>query len=432
MLKKISPPSGLKGECSPPGDKSISHRAVILNGIAGGVARIANFSSGEDCWSTVGCMKALGVDVQGAHSIEPSIIEVKGCGREGLKEPGNVLDAGNSGTTTRLLTGLVASQPFFSVITGDDSLRSRPMKRVIDPLTRMGAQILGRSGNTLAPLAIKGGGLHGIDYRLPVASAQVKSAIILAALFARGTTRIEEPEASRDHTERMLRAMGASLKVEDRHIEVEPLSRPLTSLSLTVPGDLSSAAYWLVAGAIHPRARIKVVNCGTNPGRTGILEILKAMGAKIKIGNERREGEEPVADIEVESSELRGVDIGGDMVPRLIDEIPVIAVAAAMATGVTTIRGAEELRAKESDRIDTTAKELSKMGADIQTLPDGLVIRGGRPLVGAEVTSHLDHRLAMSLAVAALVAKGTTTIAQAEAVGISYPVFWQELQRMSC
>ena len=361
---------------------------------------------------------------------QPPVLEVMGVGLDGLKEPQDVLDAGNSGTTTRLLSGLLSAQPFLSVITGDSSLRSRPMKRVIDPLRLMGAQIWARRGDSLAPLVIKGGNLRGITYRLPVASAQVKSAIMLAALFARGNTCVEEPQLSRDHTERLLRSLGVSLKIEDNRVEVAPLTAAPPALDLVVPGDISSAAYWLVAGAIHPRARLKIINCGINPTRAGLIEALQAMGAVLKIENERRQGDEPVADIQVESSELKGIDISGEMVPRLIDEIPVLAVAASLAKGTTTIRGAEELRVKESDRIDTTVKELSRMGAVIEALPDGMIIRGVQRLHGAEVDSHQDHRLAMSLGVAALAAQGITTISGAEAVDISYPGFWEELEKI--
>ena len=432
MLKRISPPAGLRGECRPPGDKSISHRAVILNSIARGRSRIANFSPGADCWSTVSCLRALGVNISGQPQPDkPPVLEVTGVGLDGLREPQDVLDAGNSGTTTRLLSGLLAARPFLSIITGDSSLRSRPMKRVIDPLRLMGAQIWARGGDSLAPVVIRGGHLQGINYRLPVASAQVKSAIMLAALFARGNTYLEEPQLSRDHTERLLRSLGVSLKISDGCIEVAPLAAAPPALDLVVPGDLSSAAYWLVAGVIHPRARLKVINCGINPTRAGLIEILQAMGAVLKIERERREGDEPVADILVESSQLRGIDISGQVVPRLIDEIPVLAVAASLAQGTTTIRGAEELRVKESDRIDTTVRELSKMGARIEALPDGMVIRGSQRLRGTEVDSHQDHRLAMSLAVAALVAQDTTTISGAEAVDISYPGFWEELERLS-
>ena len=373
----------------------------------------------------------MGVNIKGQpQPDQPPVLEVTGVGLDGLKEPENVLDAGNSGTTTRLLSGLLAAQPFLSIITGDSSLRSRPMKRVIAPLRLMGAQVSARKDDSLAPLVIKGGNLRGITYRLPVASAQVKSAVMLAALFARGNTCVEEPQLSRDHTERLLRSMGVSLKIEDSRIEVTPLTAAPIALDLVVPGDISSAAYWLVAGVIHPQARIKVINCGINPTRAGLIEALQAMGAVIRIEKERRQGDEPVADIVVESSHLKGIDISGKIVPRLIDEIPVLAVAASMAKGTTTIRGAEELRVKESDRIDTTVRELSKMGANIEALPDGMIVQGVQRLHGADVDSYKDHRLAMSLGVAALVAQGVTTISGAEAVDISYPGFWEVLGRI--
>jgi 3-phosphoshikimate 1-carboxyvinyltransferase len=352
---------------------------------------------------------------------------VLGTGEDGLKEATNVLDAEDSATTMRLLGGLLSSQPFLSVITGDASLRNRPMARLIEPLRLMGAEIWGRGRDSFAPLVIKGGKLCGINFTLPVPSAQIKSAILLAGLFAQGNTVLRQPTPSRDHTERLLKRMGASLESQGNLISLLPLSSPLVPLDLCVPGDVSSAAYFLVAGAIHPNARIVIRDCGINPTRTGILDILLAMGAKLKIDNERLEAGEPLADIVVESSELKGIEVGGDMIPRLIDEIPVLAVAGCVAKGKTVIRDAGELRVKESDRIATVSTELSRLGAKIEPLPDGMVIYGGRALLGAEVDSHFDHRLAMSLAVAGLVAKGETTIRHAQAAQVSYPAFWQAL-----
>jgi 3-phosphoshikimate 1-carboxyvinyltransferase len=327
----------------------------------------------------------------------------------------------------RFLGGLLCSQPFLSVITGDASLRTRPMGRLIEPLRSMGAEIWGRGKDSFAPLAIKGGRLHGIDFSLPVPSAQVKSAILLAGLFAQSETVLHEPISSRDHTERLLKQMGAKLETDGNSIFLSPLSSPLASINFRVPGDISSAAYFMVAGAIHPNARIVLRDCGINPTRTGIIDILLAMGARLKVENKRWEAGEPLADITVESSELKGVEVGGDIIPRLIDEIPVLAVASCVAKGKTVLRDAAELRVKESDRIATVSNELSKLGAGIEELPDGMVIHGGKLLSGTEVDTHLDHRLAMSLAVAGLIARGETILTHAQVAQISYPNFWQDL-----
>ncbi|HXZ30263.1 MAG TPA: 3-phosphoshikimate 1-carboxyvinyltransferase, partial [Dehalococcoidia bacterium] len=329
------------------------------------------------------------------------------------------------------LGGLLASQPFLSVITGDASLRNRPMGRLIEPLRLMGADIRGRGQDSFAPLVIKGKKLRGIDFTLPVPSAQIKSAILLAALFAHGNTVLHQRILSRDHTERMLRQMGAVLETKADSISLLPLNSPLLSLTMCVPGDISSAAYFLVAAAIHPDARIVIRDCGINYTRTGIIDILLAMGAKLKIDHERLEAGEPLADIVVESSELKGIEVGGNIIPRLIDEIPVLAIAGCVAKGKTVIRNAGELRVKESDRIATVVNELSRLGAHIEPLPDGMTIHGGRSLSGTEVDSRLDHRLAMSLAVAGLIAKGETTIKHAQVAQVSYPTFWQTLQQVT-
>ena len=429
-VRTIKPCHRLKGEVVLPGDKSISHRAAILNSLAKGKAEIDNFAPGADCLSTVRCLKALGVRIVREGSRGSSTILVSGTGVGGLKEASNVLDAQNSATTMRLLGGLLASQPFLSVITGDASLRNRPMGRLIEPLRLMGAEVWGRGEGSFAPLVIKGKMLRGIDFTLSVPSAQIKSAILLAGLFARGHTVLCQKILSRDHTERMLRQMGASLKSQGNSISLLPLSSNLGPLNLRVPGDISSAAYFLVAAAIHPNARIVIKDCGINPTRTGIIDILLAMGAKLRIDHERLEAGEPLANIVIESSDLKGIEVGGDIIPRLIDEIPVLAVAACVAKGKTVIRDAGELRVKESDRIATVANELSRLGAKIEPLPDGMIIYGGRPLSGTEVDSHLDHRLAMSLAVAGLVAKGETVIKRARAAQVSYPAFWQTLQQV--
>jgi len=429
MRKMIRSPRRLRGSIEAPGDKSISHRAAILNAIARGEALVENFQGGADCLATLRCLRALGVkldwDGQGT-------LRIQGSGRFGLRESADVLNAGNSGTTMRLLAGLLAGQPFFSVLTGDASLRSRPMERVVEPLRAMGTRIQGRAGGTRPPLAIEGGSLRGIRYRLPVASAQVKSALSLAALYGEGETVLEEPAPSRDHTERMLRAMGAEVRDDEGDgLRISPQQRELTPLSLRVPGDISAAAFWMVAAAAHPDAEIRLTGVGVNPSRSGIIEALAGMGASIAVEEERMWGCEPVADIVVRSSSLRGTVIEGPLIPRLIDEIPVLAVAASLAEGETVIRQAGELRLKESDRIRTTVLELQRLGASIRELPDGMVIEGVDCLKGGVCGSHGDHRLAMTLAVAGLLARGETVVRGAEASSISYPIFWHHLEEIS-
>ena len=430
QLKTISPPRQLVGEIAMPGDKSISHRALIINSLAFGKSRITNLSPGKDCLSTMRCLKALGVKLTRQDGKAPAIL-ITGVGTAGLTEARNVLNAGNSGTTMRLLGGVLSAQPFLSVLTGDISLRSRPMKRLIEPLRLMGAEIYGCDEDSLAPLVIRGKKLHGVSYTLPVPSAQIKSAILLAGLFAQGDTTIKQLQASRDHTERLLQRMGAKIEIDSTHISLTPMNNPLTAVDVHVPGDISSAAYWLVAGSIHPKADIKIVNCGINTTRTGVIDALLAMGAKIRIENQRLEGNEPIADIYVESSRLKAIEIGGHLIPRLIDEIPLLAVAACVAEGNTVIRDAKELRVKESDRIAATIQELSRLGARIEELPDGMVIYGGKKLLGQKVRSHNDHRLAMSLAVAGLVSGGDTLIQNARIAEISNPEFWEELSRLA-
>jgi 3-phosphoshikimate 1-carboxyvinyltransferase len=399
---------------------------VILNSVAEGSARIGNFSQADDCSTTVVCLQALGVEIEHGEGGE---LLVKGVGKEGLKEPEDVLNAENSATTMRILTGLVAAQPFMTVITGDRSLRSRPMDRVIKPLRLMGARIWGRYDDTRAPLVVQGGQLHGIRYQLLVASAQLKTALLIAGLFSQGDTIIQEPMPSRDHTERLLKAMGAEIGVSGNTIRLSPGS--LNAIDLTIPGDISSAAFWLVAGAIHHRARIKLLDSGVNTTRTGIIDVLHMMGADLTVSNERILSGEPVADLEVRSSSLKGVEIGGQVIPRIIDEIPLVALAASVAQGKTVIRNAEELRVKEIDRISATVGELSKMGAEAEELTDGMVIYGGKKLRGANCNSRGDHRLAMMLGVAALIAEGETEIDNSEAADISYPTFWEDLKRLS-
>jgi 3-phosphoshikimate 1-carboxyvinyltransferase len=429
MRKTIRSPRRMRGSIEAPGDKSISHRAAILNAIARGEAAVENFQGGADCLATLRCLRALGVKIDWDGQ---GTLRVQGGGRFGLSESAAVLNAGNSGTTMRLLAGLLAGQPFFSVLTGDVSLRSRPMERVVEPLRAMGARIQGRAGGTRPPLAIEGGSLRGIRYRLPVASAQVKSALSLAALYGEGETILEEPAPSRDHTERMLRAMGAELLGgEGDGLRISPAQRELTPLSLRVPGDISAAAFWLVAAAAHPDAEIRLTGVGVNPSRSGIIDALASMGASIVLEEERMWGCEPVADIGVRSSSLRASVIEGSLIPRLIDEIPVLALAACFAEGETVIRQAGELRLKESDRIRTTVLELRRLGASIEELPDGMVIRGVGYLKGGMCSSHGDHRLAMTLAVAGLLAQGETEVRGAQASSISYPVFWHHLEELS-
>jgi 3-phosphoshikimate 1-carboxyvinyltransferase len=419
----------LTGTIKVPGDKSISHRALMLGAIAKGETIIEGLLLGEDPCSTASCFQAMGATISELNSEK---VIVRGIGLGNLQEPADILNAGNSGTTIRLMLGLLASHSdrYFTV-TGDSSLRSRPMSRVIKPLTEMGAQIWGKKGNTLAPLAIKGQNLKPIHYHSPIASAQVKSCILLAGLMVEGKTTVTEPSLSRDHSERMLRAFGAEVEVDKDTNSVTVTGYPeLVGQHVVVPGDISSAAFWLVAGAIVPNSELVIENVGVNPTRTGILEVLRSMGADIVEENPRKVAGEPVADLRVKASQLKGCTIEGDIIPRLIDEIPIIAVAATCAEGTTRIKDAAELRVKESDRLAVMAQELTKMGAKITEYPDGMEIAGGTPLNGAETDSYTDHRVAMSLAIAALVAKGTTIIHRAEAASISYPNFFQTLEEV--
>ncbi|TBR60871.1 3-phosphoshikimate 1-carboxyvinyltransferase [Westiellopsis prolifica IICB1] len=426
----IQPPASglsLQGEIQIPGDKSISHRALMLGAIAQGQTQIKGLLLGEDPCSTASCFQAMGAEISELNS---ELVTVTGIGLGNLQEPADVLNAGNSGTTIRLMLGLLASHPgrFFTV-TGDSSLRSRPMSRVVKPLQQMGAQIWGRQGNSLAPLAISGQALKPIHYYSPIASAQVKSCILLAGLLTEGQTTVTEPALSRDHSERMLRAFGAKLDIDPETNSVT-ITGPaqLVGQTVIVPGDISSAAFWLVAGAIVPNSDLVIENVGVNPTRTGILEALAMMGADIQLLNEREVAGEPVADLRVRSSRLESCTIAGEIIPRLIDEIPILAVAAVFAEGTTVIKDAAELRVKESDRIAVMAQQLNKMGAKVTELPDGMEITGGTPLVATDLDSYTDHRIAMSLAIAALVATGKTTIHRAEAASVSYPNFIPTLQ----
>ncbi len=425
----LTTPKRLRGTVEVPGDKSISHRAVLLNAVAEGNATVTHFLTGADCLSTIGCIRALGVRVER----EGDTVRVFGAGLRGLREPADVLDCGNSGTTLRLLTGLLAGHPgLFAVLTGDESLRARPQQRIVAPLRALGASLDGRANGDRAPLAVRGAALHGGSYQLPIASAQVKSALLLAALAGSGPLTLTGRLDGRDHTERMLAAMGVDITVQPERIVLTPPAHPVFPypLSLRVPGDPSSAAFWWVAAAIHPDAEVTTVGVGLNPTRTGALDVLRMMGADITVTNERAEGSEPVGDVTVRSSNLRGIEIGGALIPRLIDELPVLAVAAACASGDTLIRDAAELRAKETDRIEMVANGLDALGVTVEPTADGMGISGGRGLRGARLRSHGDHRLAMTWAVAALVASGETSVDGAEAVDVSYPGFWETLERV--
>jgi 3-phosphoshikimate 1-carboxyvinyltransferase len=420
----------LQGRIQVPGDKSISHRSLMLGAIAQGETRIQGLLLGEDPRSTAACFAAMGVQIS---DLEQEWITVQGVGLGNLQEPGDVLDAGNSGTTLRLMMGLLASHAdrFFTV-TGDASLRSRPMDRVIVPLSQMGAQIWGRQGNRLAPLAVRGQRLQPIHYQSPVASAQVKSCVLLAGLMTDGDTTVTEPSLSRDHSERMLQAFGANLTVDPDTCSVTVHGpATLTGQTVIVPGDISSAAFWLVAGAITPGADLVIENVGINPTRTGILEALQGMEADITLENPREVTGEPVADLRVRHSQLKGASFGGDLIPRMIDEIPILAVAALFAEGQTVIQEAAELRVKECDRLTAMATQLTEMGGHVKELADGLEIHGGTSLYGATVDSFGDHRVGMSLAIAALRANGATVIHRAEAAAISYPTFVETLATLS-
>lgn len=410
---------------SVPGDKSISHRAVMLGAIANGTTTIDNFLPGQDCWSTVRCIRQLGVEVK---ELAPTRLQILGRGLGGLSEPEDCLDVGNSGTTIRLISGILAGQDFLSVLTGDASIRRRPMARIVEPLRRMGAQVWGRENGRFAPLAIRGGHLQAIDYLTPVASAQIKSSLLLAGLFAQGVTSVTEPALSRDHSEKMLAAFGANIQTQDLTTFIQP--GPLTAQPIIVPGDISSAAFFLVAGAIVPGATLTVRHVGLNPTRTGILDILEEMGANITISNQTRSSGETMGDITVTGDRLKGVGIGGGIIPRLIDEIPVLAVAAAMAEGTTIIRDAAELKVKESNRLQAIATELRRFGANIAETKDGLRIQGSSAFEGAVCESYHDHRIAMACALMGLVAQGQTLVHGAECIDISFPGFQDTLRSL--
>jgi 3-phosphoshikimate 1-carboxyvinyltransferase len=424
-----------KGKFSPPPDKSISHRTVIFSCLSKGKSIIKNFLRAEDTISTVNAMRTLGIEIQenakrGKGGFSGELI-INGRGLYGLKEPFDIIDCRNSGTTMRLLSGVLSGNSFFSVLTGDESLRQRPMSRVILPLRQMGAEIMAREEDKYPPVAIKGGRLKAINYSLPVASAQVKSAILLAGLYADGETEVIEPFRSRDHTERMLPAFGAEINVEGLHIKIKSSSE-LKGLEIYVPGDFSSAAFFIVGAMLIKDSEVTISDVGLNPTRTGLLSALKEMEADFDISNMRDVSGEPVADIYFKGGgDIKAIHITGEKIPALIDEFPVLCVAATQAEGVTTIRGAEELRVKESDRIKAMAKELRKMGAEIEEFEDGLNIKGKVRLKGAVVESHGDHRIAMALSIAALVADGTTTINGVSSVNISFPGFFDILKGLT-
>ena len=429
MRLRVRPAASLRGTVRVPGDKSISHRSALFGAIAAGVTEVDGFLESEDCLRTITAVEALGAEVSRKG---PGQFRIAGVGARGLSEPGDVVDCGNSGTTARLLVGVLAAQRFHTVLTGDDSLRRRPMARVTEPLRRMGATIDGRGQGTRLPLSVRGGDrVTAIEHVSTVASAQVKSAVLLAGLWADGPVTVREPAASRDHTERMLRTFGVDVTAGDLRATVTPGA--LRATAVRVPGDISSAAFLLVAALLVREGLVSVDEVGVNPTRTGILDALRAMGAEIDVetGASSSADTEPAAAIRVRSSQLRGTTIEGATIPRLIDEVPVLAVAALAAEGVTEVRDAAELRVKESDRIAAIARELGKMGARIDERPDGLVIRGPQRLVGARVTSGGDHRMAMALAVAGLVADGETLIEDVGCIETSFPGFAQTINTLA-
>lgn len=414
----------LKGEITVPGDKSISHRGIMLGALANGTTSITNFLKGADCLSTISCFQKMGIEIEETESE----ILVHGKGLHGLSAPTEILDAGNSGTTTRLISGILAGQNFSCDLTGDASIQKRPMKRIMTPLSMMGADITSVHNNGCAPLHIKGAPLKGISYQSPVASAQVKSCVLFAGLYADGKTSVTEPFLSRNHSELMLSSFGASIETCGTTATIEP-EPVLTAQKVEVPGDISSAAFFIAAGLLIPGSELLIKNVGINPTRDGILRVCKRMGANLELLNTRTQCGEPVADVLVKHSELNGTVIEGDLIPTLIDELPVIAVMAACANGKMIIRNAEELKVKESNRLEIIVHHLSEMGCDITGTEDGMIIRGGKPLHGAVLDSYLDHRIAMSFAVAGLVADGETEITNADCVNISYPGFYRDLLR---
>ena len=421
-----NPVKAVRGEISVPGDKSISHRSIMLGSIAKGITTVTGFLRGEDNMATLNAFRAMGVQIED----DGTTLKIHGRGLHGLSEPEDMLDCGNSGTSIRLLTGLLSGQSFFSVLTGDKYLRKRPMRRVVTPLAAMGAIIAGRAGGEKAPLAITGSKLKGISYESPVSSAQVKSAILLAGLYAEGETRVTEPHLSRDHSERMLRHFGADIEADGRDVRIRG-GRELSGQEIVVPGDISSAAFFMVAGLIVPGSELLIKGVGINPTRTGILDILKMMGGDISLVNSREVSGEPVADILVRSSRLKGIEIYGDLVPRAIDEFPVIAVAAATAEGKTVIRDARELRVKETDRIKAMADNLRLAGITVDEADDGMTVYGATGFRAFKADSQGDHRIAMSMMIASLVASGECTVSDTGCIATSFPTFRMLLQQVS-
>lgn len=419
---KLRNASCLRGEVTVPGDKSISHRSVMFGSIAKGTTEIHNFLEGADCLSTISCFRHMGIDIEHKNGI----ITVHGKGLRGLKKPDCVLDCGNSGTTTRLISGILAPQTFDVTLTGDESIQKRPMKRIMEPLSLMGADISSIRDNGCAPLLIHGKPLHGIHYHSKVASAQVKSAVLLAGLYAEGETTVTEPKLSRNHTELMLQFYGADVKTSGNSATVFPASE-LYGNKIHVPGDISSSVYFVAAGLILPNSEILIRNVGINPTRDGLIRVCKAMGADITLLNENHDYSEPTADILVRTSSLKGTVIEGDIIPTMIDELPTVAMMACFAEGTTIIRDAAELKVKESNRIAIMVQNLTAMGADVEETEDGMIIHGGKPLHGAVIETKKDHRIAMTFAVAALAADGETEILDADCVNISYPDFYRDL-----
>lgn len=425
VLKKVN---ALKGEITVPGDKSISHRAVMFGSLAKGTTEVTHFLQGADCLSTIGCFRSMGIDIENDHKNNRVVIHGKGL--HGLKQPDHTLDVGNSGTTLRLMSGILSGQPFSTQLTGDDSIRRRPMERIITPLSQMGAEIKSLKENNCAPLLIQGKEtLKGISYQSPVASAQVKSAVLLAGLYADGPTSVTEPYVSRNHTEIMLKLLGANVTVKGTTATIEP-EPDLIGEKIAVPGDISSAAYFIAAGLILPNSEILIKNVGINPTRDGIIQVCRMMEADIRLENIRNTDTEAVADILVRSSELKGVEIGGALIPTLIDELPIIAIMACFAKGTTMIKDAAELKVKESNRIDVMVHNLTAMGAKVTSTEDGMIIEGGFSLKGAVIDSKADHRIAMSFSIAGLAAEGETRIQGAECVEISYPDFYSDLKSL--
>ena len=436
MQMEVRPVRQLIGEVIVPGDKSISHRGVMLGALAKGTTRLSRFLAGEDCINTILAFQSMGIDIQmrsssgegGSDSSEDYTVLIRGKGLHGLQKPHSIIQAGNSGTTARLLAGILAGQSFAAVLDGDESLRKRPMSRIIDPLRKMGARISPQDHNTL-PLTIQGSRLKGMEYTLPVASAQVKSAIVFASLYADSPSIIRQPARSRDHTEIMLQHFGGRVEEQEGTLTAYP-AQELHGQDLRIPGDISSAAYFITAALLVPNSRIIMRGVGINPTRTGLLDVYRQMGADITVDNIRNAGGEPVSDITAAHSALKGIETGGSIIPRMIDEIPILALAATQAQGTTVIRDAAELKVKESNRIDVVVRTLQAFGADIEARDDGMLIHGPAPLTGCTVACEKDHRIAMMAAIAGLIAKGRTTITDGQWVDVSFPGFFHVIDRL--